>query len=107
MNVAVVSTAGKGCKAPLVAPHLHKVPFRMHAAMGLVLPTAVDLRETGLVAATKDLVGKGFKAGDAVRQMAELVGGKGGGKPDLAQAGGTDPSKIPQALERLYELVKV
>ncbi|MBS1148888.1 MAG: Alanyl-tRNA synthetase [Myxococcaceae bacterium] len=60
-----------------------------------------------LVAATKDIVAKGFKAGEAVRQMAETVGGKGGGKPDLAQAGGTDPSKIPQALERLYELVKV
>ncbi len=60
-----------------------------------------------LVAATKDIVAKGFKAGDAVRQMAETVGGKGGGKPDLAQAGGTDPSKIPQALDRLYELVKV
>ncbi len=60
-----------------------------------------------LVAATKDLVAKGFKAGDAVRQMAETVGGKGGGKPELAQAGGTDPSKIPQALERLFGLVNV
>ncbi len=60
-----------------------------------------------LVAATKDLVAKGFKSGDAVRQMAETVGGKGGGKPELAQAGGTDPSKIPQALERLFGLVNV
>jgi alanyl-tRNA synthetase len=39
--------------------------------------------------------------------MAETVGGKGGGKPDFAQAGGPDPSKIPAALARLYELVKV
>jgi alanyl-tRNA synthetase len=60
-----------------------------------------------LVAATKDLVAKGFKAGDAVRVMAETVGGKGGGKPELAQAGGTEPSKIPAALERLFELVKI
>jgi alanyl-tRNA synthetase len=56
-----------------------------------------------LVAVTKDVVAKGFKAGDAIRAMAELVGGKGGGKPDLAQAGGSDPSKIPQAFEKLLD----
>jgi alanyl-tRNA synthetase len=59
-----------------------------------------------LVAATKDLVEKGFKAGDAVRVMAAELGGKGGGKADLAQAGGADPSKIPQAFQKLIEHVK-
>ena len=59
-----------------------------------------------LVAATKDLVAKGFKAGDAIRVMAAEVGGKGGGKPDMAQAGGTDATKIAQAFEKLTEMVK-
>jgi alanyl-tRNA synthetase len=59
-----------------------------------------------LVAATKDLVAKGFKAGDAVRLMAEAIGGKGGGKPDMAQAGGTTPAGVDQALAKLLELVK-
>jgi alanyl-tRNA synthetase len=59
-----------------------------------------------LVAATKDLVDRGFKAGDLVRELAKEVGGSGGGKPDMAQAGGSDPSRINQALEKLYELVK-
>ncbi len=59
-----------------------------------------------LVAATKDLVSRGFKAGDAVRVMANEVGGKGGGKPDMAQAGGTDPSRIPNAFEKLLEIVQ-
>jgi alanyl-tRNA synthetase len=59
-----------------------------------------------LVAATKDLVERGFKAGDLVREMAKEVGGAGGGKPDMAQAGGPDPSRIVQALDKLYELVK-
>lgn len=45
---------GRGCNAPLVAPHLHKVPFRMHAAMGASLPVASRNRDTGLVAAVKD-----------------------------------------------------
>ncbi len=59
-----------------------------------------------LVGATPDVVAKGFKAGDAVRVMAAEVGGKGGGKPDFAQAGGTDPTKIPQAFEKLVAMVK-
>ncbi len=37
--------------------------------------------------------------------MAEVVGGRGGGKPDFAQAGGADPSKLDAALEKLYGLV--
>jgi alanyl-tRNA synthetase len=59
-----------------------------------------------LVGATPDVVAKGFKAGDAIRVMAAEVGGKGGGKPDFAQAGGTDATKIPQAFEKLVAMVK-
>ncbi len=59
-----------------------------------------------LVAATKDIVAKGFKAGDAVREMAKEVGGTGGGKPDMAQAGIPDPSKIGAAFDKLFTLVK-
>ena len=43
-----------GCHRPIVPPHLVKASFRMHAAMGVALPTAVDLRETGLLPAIKD-----------------------------------------------------
>jgi alanyl-tRNA synthetase len=53
---------------------------------------------------TKDLTGR-FRAGDLVREVAAVVGGKGGGRPDFAQAGGDDPSKLDQAFERLRELV--
>ncbi|MEW6430550.1 MAG: alanine--tRNA ligase [Myxococcota bacterium] len=59
-----------------------------------------------LVAATRDVVDKGFKAGDAVRVMAAELGGKGGGKAEMAQAGGADPSKIPLAFQKLVEHVK-
>ena len=58
-----------------------------------------------LVAVTKDLVAK-LKAGDLVREAAKLVGGSGGGKPDLAQAGGPDPSGIERALEKVKELAR-
>jgi alanyl-tRNA synthetase len=65
-----------------------------------------DGRAIILVAATKDVVAKGINAGALVREMAKEVGGKGGGKADMAQAGGPDAAKLPAALEKLYELVK-
>jgi alanyl-tRNA synthetase len=57
-----------------------------------------------LVAVTKDLAGK-VKAGDLVKEAAKLVGGSGGGKPDLAQAGGSNPAGLDQALARVEQLV--
>ncbi len=59
-----------------------------------------------IVALTHDLVAKGLKAGDLIRPVAEIVGGKGGGKPDLAQAGGKDATKLPAALAKALELAK-
>ncbi len=59
-----------------------------------------------LVAVSDDLVKKGIRAGDAIRAMAQEIGGKGGGKPERAQAGGADASKIQQAFEKLVALVK-
>ncbi len=56
-----------------------------------------------LVAVTKDLAGR-LKAGDLVKEGAKLVGGVGGGKPDLAQGGGPDPSGLDKALARIGEL---
>jgi alanyl-tRNA synthetase len=46
-----------------------------------------------------------LKAGDLVREISALVGGKGGGRPDFAQGGGTDASKLDAAIERLYALI--
>jgi len=57
-----------------------------------------------LVAVTKDLAGK-VRAGDLVKEAARLVGGSGGGKPDMAQAGGPDPTGLEKALERVRQLV--
>ncbi|MFI5353652.1 MAG: alanine--tRNA ligase [Candidatus Binatales bacterium] len=57
-----------------------------------------------LVAVTPDLTSR-FKAGDIIKQIAPIVGGSGGGKPELAQAGGKDPAKLDQALERVFEIV--
>jgi alanyl-tRNA synthetase len=54
---------------------------------------------------TKDLVDR-YHAGDIVKQVASVVGGGGGGRPDMAQAGGTMPEKLDQALAKAYEVVE-
>ncbi len=60
---------------------------------------------TFFVGVTKDLIQKGFKAKDLVNKIAEVTGGKGGGRDDFAQAGGKDISKVEEALELGKELV--
>jgi alanyl-tRNA synthetase len=71
----------------------------------VALGSEQDGKAVLLVAVTKDLTGK-VKAGELVREAAKLVGGKGGGKPDLAQAGGPNPAGLDQALARVEELVR-
>jgi alanyl-tRNA synthetase len=56
------------------------------------------------IGVTKDLTDQ-FKAGELIRVVAGVVGGGGGGRPDFAQAGGKDPSKIDAALAKFNELV--
>jgi len=63
-----------------------------------------DGKATLLVAVTKDLTSR-FKAGELIKGLAPIIGGSGGGKPELAQAGGSMPEKLDEALEKLYELV--
>jgi alanyl-tRNA synthetase len=58
-----------------------------------------------LVVVTKDLIGK-LNAGDLIKVMAAEVGGTGGGRPEMAQAGGKDPARLDGALEKVFGLVE-
>ncbi|HEX5046226.1 MAG TPA: alanine--tRNA ligase [Gammaproteobacteria bacterium] len=74
-------------------------------ASGVVVLAAVEGDKVSLVASiTKDLTGK-LKAGDIIKPVAELVGGRGGGRPDFAQAGGNRPENVDQALALVPGLV--
>jgi alanyl-tRNA synthetase len=68
---------------------------------------AVEGDKVNLVAGvTKDLMEKGIHAGKIIKEVATRCGGGGGGRPDMAQAGGKDPSKLQDALNAVAELVK-
>lgn len=68
---------------------------------------ALALKEDGkchlLVRISADLVKKGIKAGDLIKEVAPLFDGRGGGKPDLAQAGGKNPAGLKEALDKVKE----
>jgi alanyl-tRNA synthetase len=73
--------------------------FRSDHPSGVaVLASTLDNRPIIIAAVTQDLVARGLHAGELVKAVAELVGGGGGGKPTLAQAGGKDPTRLPAAL---------
>ena len=69
-----------------------------HPSGVVVLASAPDDQPIIVAAVTQDLVERGLHAGELVKSIAEQVGGGGGGRPTLAQAGGTDPTRLPQAL---------
>jgi alanyl-tRNA synthetase len=64
-----------------------------------------DGKVTFVAASSKAAIAKGLKAGDLVKKAAQLAGGNGGGRPDMAQAGGKDASKIDEAIALLKECV--
>lgn len=64
-----------------------------------------DGRATILVAMTRDLTNR-FSAGGIIKEIAPIIGGKGGGKPDIAQGGGSNTKKLNEALEKVYEIIK-
>ena len=70
----------------------------------VVLGAAQGERALLLAAVTKDLAGR-YHAGNIIKQLAPLVGGGGGGRPDFAQAGGKDPARLDEALAAAYELL--
>lgn len=71
----------------------------------VVLAAESDGKVLWAVKATKSAVEKGAHAGNIVRELAKLTGGGGGGRPDFAQAGGKDPSKVDEALAKAKELL--
>jgi alanyl-tRNA synthetase len=81
--------------------------LRQKAGSAAVVIGWVEDGKVGLLAAvTEDLTRKGVEAGKLVGEVAKVVGGRGGGRKDMAQAGGTDPAKLPEALQLARKLVR-
>jgi alanyl-tRNA synthetase len=69
-----------------------------------MLASVTDGKISFVAAVSDDLIKKGLKAGDWAREAAKITGGGGGGRPNLAQAGGKDATKVDDALAKAREM---
>jgi alanyl-tRNA synthetase len=93
-----------GADAKTLRETMDKLKDRLKSA-AIVLGAVNDGKVALIAGVTPDLTGK-LKAGELVNYVAQQVGGKGGGRPDMAQAGGTEPAKLPVALQSVKSWVE-
>jgi alanyl-tRNA synthetase len=102
-GIKVLAAKLEGADAKTLRDTMDKLKDKLKTAA--IVLAAVDGDKVQIAAGvTADSVGK-VKAGELVNFVAQQVGGKGGGKPDMAMAGGTDASKLPQALASVSDWV--
>ena len=100
----VLAASLDGADVKALRETMDKLKDKLKSA-AIVLGSVADGKVTLIAGVTSDLTGK-VKAGDLVNHVAQQVGGKGGGRPDMAQAGGTDPAGLPAALKSVQAFVE-
>ena len=102
-GVKVLAVVLDGANAETLRETMDKLKDKLKSA-AIVLASVNDGKVSLAAGITADLIAK-IKAGDLVNFVAQQVGGKGGGKPDMAMAGGTDASQLPKALASVNDWV--
>jgi alanyl-tRNA synthetase len=100
----VLAATLEGADAKTLRETMDKLKDRLKSA-AIVLGAVHDGKVSLIAGVTSDLVAK-VKAGELVNYVAQQVGGKGGGRPDMAQAGGTEPAKLSHALQSVKNWVE-
>ncbi|MDI3490725.1 MAG: alanyl-tRNA synthetase, partial [Thauera sp.] len=95
-GVKVLAATLEGADVPTLRDTMDKLKDKLKSA-AIVLAAVADGKVSLIAGVTADQTGK-VKAGELVNFVAQQVGGKGGGRPDMAQAGGTQPENLPAAL---------
>jgi alanyl-tRNA synthetase len=103
-GIKVLAASLEGADAKGLREAVDKLKDKLKSA-AVVLASANDGRVSLVAGVTADLTGR-VKAGELVNHVAQQIGGKGGGKADMAQAGGTDASKLPAALASVRQWVE-
>ncbi|AKU10805.1 alanyl-tRNA synthetase [Azoarcus sp. CIB] len=102
-GIKVLAAMLDGADVPTLRETMDKLKDKLKSA-AIVLASAADGKVSLIAGVTADQTGR-VKAGELVNFVALQVGGKGGGRPDMAQAGGTEPSKLPAALAGVADWV--
>ena len=103
-GVKVLATEVKGVEPKALRDMLDQLKNKLGSGV-IVLATTEGEKVSLVAGVTADLTSK-IKAGDIIRQLATQLGGKGGGRPDMAQGGGTDVAALPKAISDVADLVR-
>jgi alanyl-tRNA synthetase len=103
-GMRVLAATLEGADTKTLRETMDKLKDRLKSA-AIVLGAVNDGKVSLIAGVTSDLTAK-LKAGELVNFVAQQVGGKGGGRPDMAQAGGTEPANLPNALESVKHWVE-
>ncbi len=101
----VIVAEAKGANPGLMRQLIDQIRNKVEPSAVLLLAAQGEGKVVLVAGISRGLVEQGANAGNWVREVAPVVGGGGGGKPDMAQAGGKDASKIPSALEKATEII--
>jgi len=102
-GVKVLAAKLEGADAKTLRDTMDQLKNKLPSS-AIVLAASEGEKVSLIAGVTQDLIAK-LKAGELVNHVATQVGGKGGGRPDMAQAGGTDAKALPQALDSVKEWV--
>jgi alanyl-tRNA synthetase len=104
-GVTVVVAELPGVEPGLMRQLIDQIRQKASPAAVLLATRQGDEKLTLVAGISKDLQQRGVSAGNWIRPVAEVVGGGGGGRPDLAQAGGKHPEKLPEALDTARKVI--
>ena len=104
-GIKVLSSTVNGAEMDNLRTMVDDLKNKMGSCV-IVLGSATGEKVNLVAGVTKDLVEKGYHAGKLVKEVASRCGGGGGGRPDMAQAGGKDPEKLSSALDFVYDWVQ-
>jgi len=102
-GIKILATEVKGIPSKDLRDLADKLKDKLGSAI-VLLAVVSDNKVSLVVAVTKNLTDK-YQAGSILNYVATQVGGKGGGRADMAQGGGTDPSKLLKALDSVKNLI--
>jgi alanyl-tRNA synthetase len=105
-GTTVVVAEAPNANANLMRQLIDQIRKKTSPSAVFLATTEGDNKVVLVAGVSRDLVEKGVSAGNWVRDVAPVVGGGGGGKPDLAQAGGKQPEKLPEALAKAKEIAQ-
>ena len=104
-GVKIIAEKFEGVEGEMLKTMCSRVTDKSQASV-VLLASVNGGKLTFACAAGKEVIAKGIKAGDLVKAAAQLTGGNGGGKPDMAMAGGKDATKVDEALAAFVNTIK-